>query len=329
MVRYSIILPVKNGGALLKECVKSILQQTYVDFEFIVLDNASTDGTLEYLQSIEDKRIKIIPSASSLGIVENWGRIKDIQKGTFITLIGHDDVLLENYLEEMDKLIVKFPDASLYQAHFKFINADSEITGDCKPMLEKEYIDSFLQKQFTNSIDSMGTGYMMRSQDFDKLGGMPQQYPNLIFADYELWMRLTALSYKATSPESCFYYRVHKSTSTLTNGQQYQEAFLKYGAFLNNFQNENEPIIKVIKNYFYYFLIYHCESLSHRILKTPIALRTIKVEDFVKSCKSLAQQLIPNISFQPEKKLKIWAAIQLDKNAFSRSTFQRLRKLLP
>ena len=329
MVRYSIILPVKNGGALLKECVKSILQQTYVDFELIVLDNASTDGTLAYLNSIEDKRIKIIPSATSLGIVENWGRIKDIQKGTFITLIGHDDVLLENYLEEMDKLIEKFPYASLYQSHFKFINAASEITGDCKPMLEEEHVDSFLQKQFTNSIDSMGTGYMMRSRDFDNLGGMPQQYPNLIFADYQLWMQLTSLSYKATSAECCFYYRVHKSTSTLTNGQQYQEAFLKYGEFLNQFQSENEPIRKTIEKNFYDFLIYHCESLSHRILKTPIVLRTIKVGNFVKACKILAQQLIPNISFQPEKKLKIWAAIQLDKNAISRNIFQQIRKLLP
>lgn len=321
MKRFSIILPVKNGGSLLKECVNSILNQTYTDFELLILDNASSDGTLEYLNSINDSRIKIFPSNLHLTIIENWNRIKYLNKGVYITLIGHDDILLENYLFEMNKLIEKFPNASLYQAHFKFINADSNIIGDCKSMVEKEDIESFLGRQFTNSIDSMGTGYMMRGKDFDNLGGMPQQYPNLIFADYQLWMQLTALSYKATTPKYCFYYRVHKSTSTLTNGQQYQEAFLKYGAFLKKFQQENLEIKKTIELNFYSFLMYHCESLSHRILKTPINLRRVKVAVFVNECKTLAKQLIPHTAFYPEKKLKIWVAIQLDKTAFTRKAF--------
>ena len=329
MTRYSIILPVKNGGSHIKECVDSILKQTYVDFELLVLDNASKDATLEYLQSINDSRLKIFLSEKDLGIVENWGRIKDLKKGTFITLIGHDDILLPNYLAEMDRLIHAFPEASLYQSHFKFIDVASNITGDCKPMVAQEDVGSFLEKQFTNSIDSMGTGYMMRSKDFDELGGMPQQYPNLIFADYQLWMQLTALSFKATSPECCFYYRVHKSASTLTNGQKYQEAFLKYGDFLHHFQHKSTKVKKAIEHKFYNFLMYHCESLSHRILKTPKDLRSVKVIDFVLACKRLAKEMIPEINFKPEKKLKIWAAIQLDKNTLSRNLFQYTRKLLP
>ncbi len=329
MIKYSIILPVKNGGLHIKECVDSILKQTYKDFELLVLDNASTDNTLNYLQNIKDNRLKIFPSEKDLGIVENWGRIKDLNKGIFITLIGHDDILLPNYLTEMDRLIHEFPEASLYQTHFKFIDAASNITGDCKPMIIQEGIKSFLEKQFTNSIDSMGTGYMMRSKDFDELGGMPQQYPNLIFADYQLWMQLTALSFKATSPECCFYYRVHKSASTLTNGQKYQEAFLKYGDFLKIFQQKNTEVKKAVENKFYYFLMYHCESLSHRILKTPKDLRSVKVLDYVLACKRLAKEMIPEIKFNPEKKIKIWAAIQLDQNAVSRNLFQFIRKLLP
>ena len=66
MAKYSIILPVRNGGHYVKICVDSILAQTYTDFNFIVLDNCSTDGTLEWLLSLNDSRIKVIPSQKSL-----------------------------------------------------------------------------------------------------------------------------------------------------------------------------------------------------------------------------------------------------------------------
>ena len=62
MAKFSIILPVKNGGEYVKECVNSILSQSLQDFNLIVLDNCSIDGTLEWLRSLEDVRIKIIPS---------------------------------------------------------------------------------------------------------------------------------------------------------------------------------------------------------------------------------------------------------------------------
>lgn len=60
--KFSIILPVRNGGNYVKECAHSILSQTLDDFNLIVLDNCSTDGTLEWMQSLNDNRIIIYPS---------------------------------------------------------------------------------------------------------------------------------------------------------------------------------------------------------------------------------------------------------------------------
>ena len=91
--KFSIILPVRNGGEYVKECINSILAQSYMGFELLVFDNNSSDGTLEWLNSIDDKRVKVYPSATSLTIEENWGRIIALEKGEFITLIGHDDIL--------------------------------------------------------------------------------------------------------------------------------------------------------------------------------------------------------------------------------------------
>src|SRR5579872_3781791 len=93
VAKYSIILPVRNGGHYVKACVGSILAQTFVDFELLVLDNCSTDGTTEWLSTLKDPRIMIFPAEKPLTIEENWGRITRIPKKEFITLIGHDDIL--------------------------------------------------------------------------------------------------------------------------------------------------------------------------------------------------------------------------------------------
>src|SRR5436853_206744 len=123
MASFSIILPVRNGGEYVKECVQSILQQTHSNFNLIVLDNNSTDGTVEWITSLNENRIIVYRSERSLTIEENWGRIKEVPKNEFMTMIGHDDLLYPHYLQEMDTLIAKHPQASLYQAHFAFIDA--------------------------------------------------------------------------------------------------------------------------------------------------------------------------------------------------------------
>ena len=99
MNKFSVILPVKNGGDYLKECVNSILSQTYTNFNLLILENCSTDNTLNWLMSLHDDRIKIYPSSESLVIEENWARVLSIPKNEFMTLIGHDDILLPNYLQ--------------------------------------------------------------------------------------------------------------------------------------------------------------------------------------------------------------------------------------
>ena len=105
-MRFSFILPVRNGGNYIKECVTSILAQTLNDFNLIILGNKSTDGTAEWLQTLTDKRIIVIPAETSLTIEENWARIVEIQKNEFITITGHDDLFDTNYLQVMNDLIL-------------------------------------------------------------------------------------------------------------------------------------------------------------------------------------------------------------------------------
>jgi glycosyltransferase involved in cell wall biosynthesis len=323
--RFSIILPVRNGGNYAKECVQSILSQTVSDFTLHILDNQSTDDTLEWIRSLDDPRIEIYPSHRSLTIEENWARIKDIPKNEFITLIGHDDKLYPFYLEEMSNLIKKHPNASLYQAHYQYIDSRGDSLRPSLPMDEVQFSHEFLACHMKRTMDSTGTGYLMRSRDYDMLGGIPL-YPNLIFADYELWIRLSSISYKATTVRECFAYRIHESVSKTTRGEEYIRAFERYTDFLLTLK-EKDGFKEVIGRYGKDFLLYYCQSLSHRLLRMPRNTRTLSVKQFIDRCSDYAGKLIPGQPFTPLSKPLTKIALQLDYNFFGRQVFALYQKI--
>lgn len=319
-MKYSIILPVRNGGEYVKECVNSILLQTLPDFSLEVLDNASTDGTAEWIASLADSRITLHRSPQSLTIEQNWGRIVSVPKNEFMTMIGHDDVLEPFYLEEMDDLIRKHPMASLYQTHYNYIDKDGQVTRPCLPMDEVQMSYEFLACQMNNTIESTGTGYMLRASDYDKVGGIPIRYPNLIFADYELWIKVSSKTFKATSPKQAFRYREHQSVSRITNGMLYLEAFETYIKFIAQLEGD-EKFSRIINRYGRKMLLYFCESLSHRLLKTSTKHRTIKVKQLIGRFEAMADLLIPGQKFDPQSVKRIKLADILDSNPASRKLF--------
>jgi len=318
--KFSILLPVRNGGEYLKDCVGSILSQTLGDFNLHILDSGSTDGTINWLKVLDDERIVIHLSDEPLSMEANWARITTIEKNEFMTIIGHDDLLLPDYLRIMDGLIEKHPGASLYQTHFSFINAAGAELRKCQPMPESVTPHEFLEAEINETLDSMGTGYMMRSRDYDAMGGISPRYPNLIFADYELWMKLTMKGYLATAGEQGFCYRVHESASRQTNGEQYAKAFGMYIQFLAECKAQDLKIAETIDQLGKKFLLNFCESLSHRILKTEKKNRSITAGTFIGKCRDYAALLIPGQTFRPLSKPRIWAARWLD-NPLGRSLF--------
>jgi glycosyltransferase involved in cell wall biosynthesis len=327
MKKFSIILPVRNGGEYVKECVHSILSQTLDDFNLLILDNCSEDGTKEWMQSLNDERVSIYPSERPLTIEENWGRILSLQKNEFITLIGHDDILKPDYLRMMEELINKFPDASLYQTHFTFIDSIGKKIRSCRRILEKENGPEFLHSILQNKTDIVGTGFMMRSQDYNELGGIPM-YPNLLFADFELWLNMTTKNYKATFPEEGFYFRLHQSTTSITADEKYLQAFDKFIYFLEGLRSKDGSYQKVIEENGDKFLMQYCKSLSHRILRTTKKTRgSISVNSVLQRINGYYQLLIPDKKFNPGLNFYIVLAKIIDSNSFTRAMFLLMKKL--
>ncbi|MEO6230449.1 MAG: glycosyltransferase [Ferruginibacter sp.] len=327
-MKYSILLPVKNGDVYIKECVRSILSQTYTDFNFIVLDNCSTDGTLQWIESIEDQRIKIIPASSPLSIEENWGRIVTVEKNEFITIIGHDDILNADFLQTIDEMVQLYPEASLYHTHFNLIDAKGNLIRKSKAMNSLYSGSEFLQAFLTSSIDSMGTGYVMRSKDYDNIGGIPKKYPNLLFADFELWTELANKSFAAISLKNCFSFRVHQSATGTSADEKIQKAFFIFGDYLAALKARDQKMAEIIGKYGGIFLLHYCKAYAHRMLRTPLKKRQgVTVKSLVEKTKELSYKLGASSTYHPEKKSSLQLAMRIDNNFILRNLFLLFKKI--
>lgn len=246
--RFTIILPSYNGGSYLRSAVASVLQQSYKNFELAVLEDGSTDGSLEWLRSLNDPRLKIYSLPENIGITKNWQRASEIPRGEFMTFFGQDDLLDTNYLEVLDSLIKQEPDASLYFAHFRHIDKDNEVIRHCRPLPARETAAEYIASLFTGVRDTGNSGYMMRSALYDEVGGIPS-HPKLLFADDALWIKLMRSSWKATATEECISCRLHTASTGATGGVSWIEGMREYVSFLNQLSQHDPKIAHTYNTY--------------------------------------------------------------------------------
>ena len=116
-MKFSVLLPTRNGGKYLKSCIESVLSQDYKDMELIVFDNANTDNTAEVVNSYSnDKRLKYYRTDSVVSVTDNWNNALKKSSGDYVLMIGDDDFLLPGYFDTLDKTIKEndFPDGISY-----------------------------------------------------------------------------------------------------------------------------------------------------------------------------------------------------------------------
>src|SRR5262249_33402950 len=112
--RFTVVLPVRNGGSYVKEDVESVLAQSVGDFTQQLPESASRVGPAEWLRTLRDARIRLWPAPAPLSIQENWRRAVALPKAEFMLFVGHDDRLDPNYLTVVDALTHRAPDAALF-----------------------------------------------------------------------------------------------------------------------------------------------------------------------------------------------------------------------
>ena len=103
----TIVIPTYNGGITIEKTINSVLAQTYQNFELIILNNCSTDNTLEKVKNHNDNRIKVISNESNIGFEGNWNKSLEYIGGKYFKLLPDDDLLERESIElavtEMEK----------------------------------------------------------------------------------------------------------------------------------------------------------------------------------------------------------------------------------
>lgn len=132
MFKISVVMPTYNTNvSILKEAVESVLAQTFRDFEFIIVDDGSTDHDLcSYLQSLSDERIRIIRNPINLGITKSLNIGLNVARGKYIARMDSDDIALPMRFEKQFSFMEEHPDVIACGSNVEFFGARTLITHD-------------------------------------------------------------------------------------------------------------------------------------------------------------------------------------------------------
>jgi len=230
--RISVIMPVYNTEAYLKEAVDSILGQTYTNFELIAINDGSKDGSAAILDHYAriDKRMHVIHQENA-GLVKTLNRGLALAKGEFIARMDADDVSFPRRFELQLEAFDANPDAVLVAGGFEIIDEESEF-------LYREVIaanDRDIKRSMLLRNPIAHGSVMFRKSASDKVGGYSDACGPT--EDFELWSRLSLLGTFIGLEQTIFRWRVNRKGITSNNNKLQIEIMKRHVAALwaNNF----------------------------------------------------------------------------------------------
>lgn len=214
----SVILPVYNCAGFVGKTIESILDQTYQNMEIIIVDDASTDYTLELIRSYQDFRIKVISCEKNRNVVHSSNVGFKMAKGKYVALIGHDDLWKQDKLEKQIAFLEEHPSYSICFTRMDVIDDDLMI---CKEShLYQVFSETnrtakaWIRKLFMEGNYFCAPSACIRKEVFDRVGYY--RYALVQLQDYDLWLRLFLEGDVYIYPERLTCYRQFKDKKNLS-----------------------------------------------------------------------------------------------------------------
>lgn len=211
----TVFSPNFNNEKYISETIESIINQTYSNFEYLIIDDGSTDSSWEIIQKYakKDKRIKILRNEKNLGIVKtrNKGLKERLSKSKYFAIIDSDDVSELNRLRIQVEFLEKHQDHGLVGSNINIIDEDSNIVG----FRQYPLIDNKIRKKITRSNPITQSSVVIRTKVINQVGLYDEKWD--VCQDYDYWLRIGVNWKLANIDEPLIKYRISKTQVKYTN----------------------------------------------------------------------------------------------------------------
>jgi glycosyltransferase involved in cell wall biosynthesis len=214
----SVLLPVYNGELYLAESIDSILNQTWTDFELIIINDGSQDGSSDIIKGYVDQRIRYYEH-ENIGLAATLNRGIDLSAGTFIARQDHDDLSKPERLAKQVDYLEAHPECALLGT-WADIWKDDQASGR---FLQHPTDSALINLELLLTNPFVHSSVMMRKECLQNVGGYavdPSRQPP---EDYELWSRLARRHEVANIPESLVIYREVVGSISRSTDRQFWE----------------------------------------------------------------------------------------------------------
>jgi glycosyltransferase involved in cell wall biosynthesis len=214
--KVSVLLPVYNGEKYLAEAIESVLCQSFDNFELIIINDGSTDSSLEIIEkySLKDSRVKLINNFKNIGFAGSLNKGIAAAKGKYIARIDSDDTWVSEYkLQEQFEFLEKNPEYGVVGTSIIFIDEEKKIKGYHRPAL----LDRDIRSHFLVANQLYHSSVLIRKKSLENVGLYTEDKKYYIVEDYDLWLRI-GKKYKLANLAGYYTkYMINKKGMSLSN----------------------------------------------------------------------------------------------------------------
>lgn len=206
----SVIMPSYNKAEYIEKSIESVLSQSYEDFELVIIDDCSTDNSIDVINSIKDRRLKFYKNHSNIGIAENRNRGINLSRGKYIALLDADDISTPFRLEHEVAFLESNLDIDVVYGMSQEIDEHDVISRICSP--------SYNNPRFVRANllikNVIPNGTCMFRKCFIKENNI--KYRNQMYGieDYMFWIECSVKGQIMGLPEVYLYWRNYKNNTT-------------------------------------------------------------------------------------------------------------------
>lgn len=199
MPRLTVLMPTYNVALWVEESIRSVLNQTYKDFELLVVDDGSTDDTLEHVQSINDSRVRVAAFPDNVGLAENLNRGLNLIDTELVARMDGDDIAEPDWLETGIRVLDTMPEVDICSFGFQFFGTKTSLVR-----FPEHHEDSKAQMLFGCTVIVP----VFRKSVFtdNHLRYLTETFPA---EDYSLWARVYRVAKVYNVQRTLFHYRTH------------------------------------------------------------------------------------------------------------------------